>query len=111
MEPLYQKNAAILTNTDTQFEHCRKDCNAMVLGDSGRQRHEGMALRGKSKYSTHGYALSKLHSIPPSLCRLICDYVKDGENRGSLRAIELSGSRSIEEGAEERGPPLHDCAN
>ena len=83
----------------------------MVLGDSGRQRHEGTALRGKSKHGTHGYALSKLHSIPSSLCRLICDYVTGGENRGSLRAIELSGSRSIEEGAEEQGDPLHDCAS
>ena len=79
----------------------------MVLGDSGRKRNEGTALRGISKHGTRGYALSKLHSIPPSLCRLICDYVKDGKDRSSLRGAELSGSRSIEESAKEQGDPLH----
>ena len=86
----------------------------MVLGDSGRKRHEGTALRGVSKHGTRGYTLSKLHSIPPSLCRLICDYVKDGlsaKDRSSLRGTELSGARSIEEGSEDQGDPIHNCAS
>ena len=37
----YQKNTAIWTNTDIKLACCQKDCSAMVLGDSGRKRHEG----------------------------------------------------------------------
>ena len=80
----------------------------MVVGDSGRKRHAGTALRGSSKHGTPGYPLSTLHSIPPLLCRHICQYIKQhGENRSSVRAAELSGASAAEDSPEEPGNPIH----
>ena len=101
----YQKHTAILTNTDIEFKCCKKDCNAVVVGESGRMRHEGTALRGASKHGTRGYSLSKLHSIPPLLCRHICQHVsinkQHGENRSSVRTIEFPGASAVEASLEE----------
>ena len=110
----YQKNTAIWTNTDIKFEFCQKDCCAMVVGESGRKRHEGTALRGPSKHGTHGYALATLHSIPPLLCRHICHYVANyinGENQGIVRRAQLPKGGAAKESIEESGHSLHEKAS
>ena len=81
----YRKDTASWTNTPIKFEFCQGNCNATVVGESGRKRHMGTALRGKSKYGTHGVQpqnapLDTAPSMPPylSLCRQLHKWRESG---------------------------------
>ena len=98
------------------------------IGGSGRRRRRHLSRAQRGGYAflgglcTRGHSLSKLYSIPPPLCRHICQYVAqslealsikkgNGAHRGTLRGAELSRCRPIEEGSEESEDPLHERAS
>ena len=78
----YQKHTAIWTNAaDLELACCRRDCGSMVVSDRGFKQHRGTAQHGPLRNMiTIGFPQDQLYSIPPLLCRKICEHV--GERLG-----------------------------
>ena len=72
----YQKHTAIWTNAaELELPVCNKDCAQMVLGPKGRWKHPSLAQRFNRVHEGPRYAQAYLYSMPPGLCRQICDHV------------------------------------
>ena len=72
----YQKHTAIWTNAaELELPVCNKDCAQMVLGPKGRWKHPSLAQRFNRVHEGPRYAQADLYSMPPGLCRQICDHV------------------------------------